>query len=120
MVKQTATPESVKKIGMVSPMSTKESGGEGTETPLSPLKTPGSSVTSWTDDDVMRFLIYGVLNLKKEKDDNGSKMEAPIYRALIENEVTSPKIWRNLHDITVAGLEYLDKKKKKVTLMAGQ
>ena len=124
MGKQTISPESGKKTGLVTPPSTGGTGEGGTTeesgTPYKPLSTPGSSVTRWTDDDVMRFIIYEVMQLKKVKEDDGTEMEAPIYRALIENEVTDTLIWINLHDVTIAGLQYLDSKKKKQHLLAGQ
>ena len=73
-----------KKSGRVSPSSTAEGS-------LSPLLTPGETVTSWTDDDVMHFLIYEVLRMKKEKDDENNEIETTVYRDLIENGINSPK-----------------------------
>ena len=101
-----------KKTEMVSPGSTAEER-------FSPLSTPSITVTSWKDNDVMQFLIYQVLRLKKEKDDDNNEIENTIYRALIENDINSPKIWLNLSDATITNLQYTDKKKK-INLVAGQ
>ena len=102
------TPESGKKQ-MVTPSSTE----------YTPVLTPGDTVTSWTDDDVIRFLIYEVLRLDKDKDGDNNEIENVIYRALTENGINSPKIWLKLTDRTIEGLQYIDKKRK-INLVVGQ
>ncbi len=102
------------------PISPESNRSQDTATPFTPVNTPGSEITSWTDDEALQYVIYIVVQMKKEKDDSGNTLEAPLYRALTENGISSLKIFCRTSDEQISKLQFIGVDRKKTTLNTGQ